>query len=299
MQVELYSKLQNPIEAIEKIGTFFAKSGMFGCEKIEQGMVLAMACMFEESSPLAIKRKYHLQNGELSMRADAMLADFRSLKGGKHKIVERSEKRAAVELTIDGQTEAFSFTWEDALKEPFIYAKDGKIKKNYATPRTRMQLLWARVVSDGVRAMAPEICAGTYTPEEIEDFDSQQPAKEFLKSEKPASTKEARAEAKINPEPPPVAMPEPSKESKPSPVDAEIVRETVNKAEIDPSTKKLTMATVQTLETLIGEKNGQKAIEFLKAKGKLEKTLFDVPLDWAQRIIDAPAKFIEAIGGEK
>lgn len=33
-------------------------------------------------------------------------------------------------------------------------------------------MLWARITSDGVRAMAPEIVAGVYVPEEIEDFDS-------------------------------------------------------------------------------------------------------------------------------
>ena len=49
--------------------------------------------------------------------------------------------------------------------------KDGKTyKDNWATPRSRMQMLWARVVSDGVRTMAPEICSGIYTPEETADI---------------------------------------------------------------------------------------------------------------------------------
>src|SRR6059058_4038721 len=136
-EIELYSKIQNPVEAIEKIGTFLAQSGMFGCERREQGMVLAMACMTERKSPLEIKRRYHLLNGELSMRADAMLADFRS-RGGKHKILSRTPDKASVELSYDGQTETFSFAWDEAKGEPFVYARDGKtIKTNYATPWQR------------------------------------------------------------------------------------------------------------------------------------------------------------------
>src|SRR5688572_28029678 len=120
-EIELYSKIQNPVEAIERIGSFLAKSGMFGCERTEQGMVLAMACMTERKSPLEIKRRFHLVGGELSMRADAMLADLRS-RGGKHKVLSRTADRAAIELTYDGQTQSFAFTWDEAKAEPFVYA---------------------------------------------------------------------------------------------------------------------------------------------------------------------------------
>ena len=140
-ELDLYSRIQNPIEAIEKFGTFFARSGMFGCEKAEQGMVLAMACLVERKSPIEIKRRYHLYQGELSMRADAMLADFRTKAGGRHKIVERTPSRASVELSLDGNAYLFEFSWSDAEKEPFIYDRHGKVKTNYATPRARMQML--------------------------------------------------------------------------------------------------------------------------------------------------------------
>lgn len=36
--------------------------------------------------------------------------------------------------------------------------------------RARMQMLWARCVSDGVRTVAPQCCCGIYTPEETDDF---------------------------------------------------------------------------------------------------------------------------------
>jgi hypothetical protein len=50
--------------------------------------------------------------------------------------------------------------------------KDGtvRIKDNYATPRARMQMLWARTVSDGVRSICPGATRRRYTPTEIADF---------------------------------------------------------------------------------------------------------------------------------
>ena len=128
-----------------------------------------MTCYSERKSPTEIARRYHIIDGRLSMKAGAMLADFR-VRGGRHRIIERSPERAAIELTIDGQSQQFSFTWEEAKKEPFVYGKNDTVKTNYATPRIRMQMLWARVVSDSIEAMAPEIAYGVYTPEELSDF---------------------------------------------------------------------------------------------------------------------------------
>jgi hypothetical protein len=75
-----------------------------------------------------------------------------------------------VEIAYDGQTYTESLSWEDVQQERYIYAKDGSLKDNWATPRGRRQMLWARVISEAVRTLAPEIVAGTYTPEETHDF---------------------------------------------------------------------------------------------------------------------------------
>jgi hypothetical protein len=168
-ELQLYDRMQDPIAAVDRMGEWLAKSGMFGCERIEQGKVLALACMAERKSPVQIAREYYLIDGRLSDRTDSMLAKFRG-KGGKHKILARTAEEAAVELTLEGQTFVSRVTFAELAKEPFVYARDGKTwKKNYATPRARMQSLWARAMSDGVRTLAPEIVAGILTPQEIED----------------------------------------------------------------------------------------------------------------------------------
>jgi len=181
----VYDRAADVPAFLTQIGDAIHRSGIFGTEMPSQGQVLALECMSRRLPPLTLAERYHLIKGKLSMKADAMLGDFRA-SGGKHVIVERSDSRAAVELSRDGRKHVFELTWADAQLEPFVYVgkeadvagklaagkTDGlKLKTKYSTPRSRAQMLWARVVSDGVRAMAPEIVAGHYTPEEISDFD--------------------------------------------------------------------------------------------------------------------------------
>ena len=45
-----------------------------------------------------------------------------------------------------------------------------EIKDNWSTPIDREAMMWARVVSESLRRVCPEIYAGIYAPEEIEDF---------------------------------------------------------------------------------------------------------------------------------
>lgn len=168
-ELTVYSRMQDPLAFVREFGTEIALSKMFGCANEAQGKVLAMACMCEGENPIALSRKYHIIQNNLSMKADAMLAELRA-RGGKHKVIERTSEAACVEITYDGQTYQERMTWEDAQQERYILAKDGTLKDNWATPRGRRQMLWARVISEAVRTVAPEIVAGTYTPEETHDF---------------------------------------------------------------------------------------------------------------------------------
>lgn len=163
----VYQKIDDLSTFVRGFGQAMYESRLFGCNNAQQGMVLAMAMACEGMSPIEIKRKYHLVEGELQMRSDAMLAEFR-LRGGKHKILKRDSESASVELIMGDSTYVSTFTHEDAKKEPFYYNKEGQAKKNYATPRIRMQMLWARAISDGVRAMCPEVNCGVYVPEEMD-----------------------------------------------------------------------------------------------------------------------------------
>jgi hypothetical protein len=181
----VYDRMEDPGEFVKQMGLAILHSEMFGCTNASQGAVLALECMARRVPPMTLAERYHIIHGRLSMRADAMLSDFRTKCGGSHRIVERTADAAEIELTAAGQSHRFRLTWEDAKGEPFVYVgkesivlekiqqgrwKDLMVKAKYATPRARSQMLWARVVSDGVRAMAPEVVAGYYCPEEIDDL---------------------------------------------------------------------------------------------------------------------------------
>lgn len=189
LSVSVYDRIQNPIEAMVILGKSIAESQMFGCSNVSQGVVLAWECLTSRESALSLAKKNHIIDGKLSMKADAMLAEF-SERGGAHRILSRTPDLAAIELTRNGQPQKFDLSWEAAQREPFIYAgkekeivdqldawlaakgQQPKIKTKYRTPRARMQMLWARVVSDGVRAVDPGVNYGRYAPEELDYVDS-------------------------------------------------------------------------------------------------------------------------------
>lgn len=167
--LSVYERMTDPIAAIKSLGLSIAKSRIFGCESEAQGEVLAWECLARRTPPLQLKETYHLINtgggAALTMRADAMLAGFLQI-GGRHRIIQRDGDAAEVELSIGGQTQAFRCTFQDCEEAGITEGKSG-VKDNWSSPRQRMQMLWARVVSDGVRAMAPQVCAGKYVPEDF------------------------------------------------------------------------------------------------------------------------------------
>lgn len=170
----VYERIQNPVAFCTDEKMMHAISSMTGCA-VQQAPSVLMTCLCEGITPLEYARTYHNIQGKSAMRADAMLAKFRAQYGGKHKIIERSSGMAAIELTNkDGDVCKFSFTWEEAQasrwpwKDPDDHDKG--LKDNWSTPTDRKNMLWARLVSDSIRAFQPEIVAGIYTPEELADL---------------------------------------------------------------------------------------------------------------------------------
>lgn len=154
-------------ELIE-VGKLFETSGMFGCDLPGQGTVLAITCYMEKMTPLQFKRTYHIIEGNPTMRADAMLAKFVEI-GGAFEIKERSGSKAEAIFTLGKNKINAAYTMDDAKKQEVCFKKDGKtLKDNWR--KIPKQMLWARLVSDSVRTLAPQIVSGVCTPEEVEDF---------------------------------------------------------------------------------------------------------------------------------
>ena len=160
-EIQLYTKLQDPIGAIKAIGQMFAKSCMFGCDRPEQGEVLAMICLAENKSPVAITRDYHIVEGKLSKKALAALADFR-MAGGKHKWLssgdvanaDPAQHFAEIELTDKaGNTLRYKYSMADAKAENLL-------RPNSRWTKRPGNMLRARCISNGLGMLCPELYAG-------------------------------------------------------------------------------------------------------------------------------------------
>jgi hypothetical protein len=297
-ELALYNRISDPIAAVEHVGSWMAKSGMFGCTRTEQGMVLALTCMTENISPLKFKQTYHLHDdGSVSMRADAMLAKLRGV-GGSYKVLSHTPDKAAIEIARDGDKQVFSLTWEEAQAEPFVWTKERKHKKNWATPRARMQMLWARVVSDGVRVMAPEVVAGIVTPEEADDESSPEPRSINLAPQATATPAAATVEvqAQVSTVPAESAPPATAASVPGNP------EHTVSETAPTPATQsngQLDDATQAALLKLLDGKLLQ-ATKWLRAKKWLgpEQGMETMRPDRAAKILKRPEEFLAAIEKE-
>ena len=151
-------------------GDLIAKSGMLGARNPAEGFLIVATCHQEGISFLKFRECYHVIMGQIAMKSEAMLANLLEL-GGEYQIIERNPDIASVKLKFGKAEYVSTLKWEDVKEESYTKAKNGELKDNWSTPRRRMQMMWARVVSDGVRAVCPLATRGTYTPEEVMDFD--------------------------------------------------------------------------------------------------------------------------------
>ncbi len=169
-----YKKIANVDAFVRATGRDIARSRLFGCESEEQGNVLALECYATRTPPLSLAKRFDLIGGRLSMKADAMLADFVA-DGGQYDIVEYSTEACEIIFRYANHALPLRITWEAAQKENWPFGKADKsgnraLKTGWSTPIGRQDMLWARVISRGVRRVAPHIVAGRYTPDELADF---------------------------------------------------------------------------------------------------------------------------------
>lgn len=157
--------IQNQIAMtdMERMAQSIAKSGLFGMKNADQAIALMIVAQSEGRHPGSVAKEYHIIQGRPALRSDAMLARFQA-SGGSVKWGERTDKSVTGTFShAQGGDLTLTWTIEDA-KRAGIY---GNQWLKY--PR---QMLTARVISEGVRAVFPAVVAGVYTPEEVQDFDA-------------------------------------------------------------------------------------------------------------------------------
>ena len=161
---EFYSRIGTSLDAVKELGSWIARSGAFNCQKDEQGHMIALECLASRKTPFDFKREFHLVNGALTMRSDAMLAGYRA-RGGKV-IWKQFDSTAAIGIwKYDGNECEIGFTTEDAKQAGLMPAKPGS-----GWAKDPGAMLRARCISKAIRMLAPEVVAGCYCPEEAADF---------------------------------------------------------------------------------------------------------------------------------
>lgn len=142
----------------------FAQSGFFGYKNSSEAFTLMCLAQANGLHPAKAAERYHIIQGRPAMKADAMLAAFQE-SGGKVRWVKRTEKECTLHLSHP-QGGELDVTWSiDRATKAGLTGKS--TWKQYPT-----QMLSARCVSEGVRALYPACLCGMYTPEEVSDFDA-------------------------------------------------------------------------------------------------------------------------------
>lgn len=173
------------VRDVEVMAKKAAASRLFGMDE-NQAFTLMMIAESEGIHPMQAMKRYHIIEGRPSMRADAMQAEFQR-HGGRLKWTKTDELECvalfwhptfhpdAIEIRVtmhDLVESEVAMTYQkrwDGNRNIIDYNAPKVFKDTYKKyPR---QMLRARVISEGVRAIDPGIIVGIYTPEEASDFE--------------------------------------------------------------------------------------------------------------------------------
>lgn len=149
-----------PLSDVERMGATIAKAGLFGVRTPEQAVALMLVAQAEGFHPAIAARDYHVINGKPSLRSDAMLARFQSA-GGRIEYTAYADDRVSATFSHPAGG-SVRVDWTLAM------AERAGLTRNPTWRSFPRQMLKARVISEGVRAVFPGAVAGFYAPEEIE-----------------------------------------------------------------------------------------------------------------------------------
>lgn len=151
-----------PVGDMQTMAGALAKSGLFGVKTSDQALALMIVAQAEGRHPGSVAADYHIIQGRASLKSDAMLARFQQA-GGKVEWHDHTNEKVAATFSHP-QGGSLRIDWDMArAKAAGLGTKDNW--RQY--PR---QMLRARVISEGVRAVFPAVLNGMYAPEEVQDF---------------------------------------------------------------------------------------------------------------------------------
>lgn len=151
-----------PFREVEQMGRVMAASKLFGIQSEPQAIALMLLCQSENLHPAVAMRDFHIISGRPALKADAMLSRFKA--AGGHVKWHRYED-SGVEATFtapDGDSITLDWTPERV--------KRAQLGGNAMHAKFPRQMLKARCISEGIRAVYPGVLSGLYAPEEVRDI---------------------------------------------------------------------------------------------------------------------------------
>lgn len=158
---------------IETMAKAITKSGLFGIKSPDQAVALMLVAQSEGRHPASVASEFDIIQGRPALKSQAALARFQAA-GGKIQWTSRGPTKCSAKFS-HAQGGELEITW--TMDRANAAGLTGKATwKQYPD-----QMLSARVVAEGVRAVFPACLCGVYLAEEVQDFDTKpRPSKEVV-----------------------------------------------------------------------------------------------------------------------
>jgi hypothetical protein len=147
---------------IERMAGYVVKSNLFGVKTIDQAVALMLIAQSEGIHPMRACQEYDIIQGKPAINSRAALSRFQN-SGGRIQWTKRTDEECSAVFTHPHGGEV-EITWN--MKRATQAGLTGK--DNWK--KIPCQMLSARVVAEGVRAVFPACLSGLYTVEEVQDF---------------------------------------------------------------------------------------------------------------------------------
>lgn len=165
-----------PVSDMERMAASITKSGLFGIKTQDQALALMLVAQAEGRHPASVATEFDIVQGRPALKSQAALSRFQ-LAGGKIQWTCRTEAKCSAEFSHPaGGTLEVVWTMDRANAAGLTNKQTWK--------QYPIQMLSARVVAEGVRAVFPACLNGIYLAEEVADFDAK-PAFQKVKSVEP------------------------------------------------------------------------------------------------------------------
>ncbi|MCL2206600.1 MAG: hypothetical protein FWB90_00705 [Fibromonadales bacterium] len=169
-----------PLQEIEKAAEYIAKSGLFGAKTKDQACALMLVAQSEGVHYARAAMAYDVIQGRPALKSSEILSRFQNA-GGTIKYIKSDNTECEVELTHP-QGGSLTVKW-DMKRAEYAGLSVRDTWKKFPN-----QMLRARAVSEGVRALFPACLNGFYATEEVQDFAEP----EVAQTQTPPAAKQAK-----------------------------------------------------------------------------------------------------------